>query len=84
MPGTLYLLQTLMNKTGWELQRHMPRCKHKHGTAPGITSSWIMTGEREEEVKWVYPQKEPSDAEVRRLAAAVLEFGVRAVYQNHL
>ena len=66
-----------------KLDRIVPVRRYTRGQAPGLKSAEAKHKDREkDEVKWVFPDVEPTKPEQRRLLGAVLEIGVRAAFEN--
>ena len=66
------------------IQRLIPRRRYTKGTRPGVTGKEPLSKEVEDEVRWVFPQTEPTALEKRKLLAASLEIGVRKAFSLHL
>ena len=66
------------------LERIIPKRRFKHGTKPGVTGKEPLSKESDDEVRWEFPEREPSDLEKRKLLAACLEIGVRCAFASHL
>ena len=66
------------------LERIIPKRKYRKGTKPGVTGKEPLGKESDDEVRWVFPQREPTNKEKRSLIAAALEIGVRDAFSLHV
>ena len=66
------------------LERIIPKRRFKNGAKPGVTGKEPLSKETEDEVRWVFPEREPTNLEKRKLFAAALEIGVRKTFALHL
>ena len=66
------------------LDRIVPKRKYKNGTTPGITGPEVLGMHVEDEVKWIFPDREATEVEKKKMYAACLEIGVRAAFSLHL
>ena len=66
-----------------KLDRIVPRRRYNRGTEPGITGKEPLGREADDEEKWVFPEREPTEMEKRNLLAASLEIAVRAAFKSH-
>ena len=66
------------------LERVVPKRRYKNGGKPGLTGNGPLGRETDDEFQWVFPDREATDLEKRKLFAACLEIGVRQAFALHL
>ena len=66
-----------------KLERIVPRRRYCHGTEPGITGMEPLGAEADDETRWIFPQREPTELEKVNLLAACLEIGITAAFSSH-
>ena len=67
-----------------KLGRIIPKRRYRKGCKPGVTGVEPMGKESDDEIKWVFPSREPTEVEKKNLLALALEIGVKAAFSNHL
>ena len=61
----------------------VPVRRYRRGQAPGVTSAEALHGDADKaRDKWIFPDRDFTEPEKRRLMAGVLEVAVRACWQN--
>ena len=66
------------------LERIVPIRRFKNGRTPGITGAEPLGMDIEDEVRWIFPEREATEKEKKHLFAACLEIGVRSAFKLHL
>ena len=66
------------------LERILPKRRFHKGAKPGVTGKEPLSKAKGDEVRWVFPVREATEDEKRKLLAAALEIGVRAAFSTHL
>ena len=71
-------------KRKMDLGRILPVRRYHKGATPGVTGAEPLSKNTGDELRWVFPGREPTAEEKKRLLAAALEIGVRAAFACHL
>ena len=64
------------------LERIVPKRRYHRGQEPGVTSKESLGGDGDrDEDKWIFPPRDPTETEKRKLITACLEIGVRTCFK---
>ena len=66
------------------LDRIAPWRRYRKGCKPGVTGSGPLGMESDDEVIWVFPNREPTELEKKRLLASCFEIAVRVAFTSHM
>ena len=66
------------------LEKIVPKRRFKPGVTPGITGKEPLSKHSNDEIRWVFSMRDPTEKEKRNLIAAALEIGVRTSFTNHI
>ena len=61
----------------------IPRRRYNHGTRPDVTGNEVLGKDSDDEVRWVFPPRDPTKEEKVKLFAAALEIAVRTIFKLH-
>ena len=68
-----------------KLDSIVPRRRYHTGVEPRIKGREPLSGDPEnDEVRWIFPGRDPTEMEKTNLMAACLEIGVRTCFENHV
>ena len=66
------------------LEKALPWRRYNRGTTPGITGKEPLGKHSNDEIRWVFPERDLTEKEKKDLLAVALEIGVRTSFENHL
>ena len=66
-----------------KLEKIVPVRRFHRGSRPGVTGNEPLAKEADDEVRWRFPAREPTELEKRNLLAAALEIGIRRSFELH-
>ena len=66
------------------IARVVPTRRFTKGTKPGLTGCGPRGKVADDEEIWVFPDREPTELEKRRLLACNVEIGIRMLFRSHL
>ena len=72
------------DKTGdlQKLERLLPWRKGKRGTKPGMKNKEITRKERNTTTTWIFPDRTPTEEEMKLMRSRMCEIGVRVLWSN--
>ena len=66
------------------LEKIVPWRRFHQGATPRIIGREPLSKHSDDEVRWIFPNREPTKIEEKNLLAAALEIGVRTSFTNHI
>ena len=65
------------------LHNIVPYRRYNHGSRPNVTGKEPLSKEANDEVRWIFPPREPTEIEKVNLWAAALEIGIKRCFATH-